>query len=139
MVLQKNDRILTSYLGLMFIVILFTFIPLTLYLPLDVLYIITTEPILRLRKTSMMRMMRSFDHSGEDNNTRKRQYDEALGNGDETQQQNNSSTENDELKEGVSKIMDPPARERPAVSIIKCMYVLFIRSYRTLICDIAII
>ena len=132
MVLQKNDRILTSYLGLMFIVILFTFIPLTLYLPLDVLYIITTEPILRLRKTSMMRMMRSFDHSGEDNNTRKRQYDEALCNGDETQQQNNSSTENDELKEGVSKIMDPPARERPAVSIIKCMYVLFIRSYCTI-------
>jgi len=86
----------------------------------------------------MMRMMRSFDHSGEDNNnTRKRQYDEALGNGDETHQQNN--TENDELKEGVSKMMDPPARERPAVSIyysvtiskfqllIKCMYVLFIR------------
>ena len=61
----------------------------------------------------MMRMMRSFDHSGEENNTRKRQYDEALGNG-ETQQQN--STENDELKEGVSKMMDPPARERPAVS-----------------------
>lgn len=63
----------------------------------------------------MMRMMRSFDHSGEDNNTRKRQYDEALGNGDETNQQ--KSTENDELKEGVSKMMDPPARERPAVSI----------------------
>jgi len=84
-------------------------------------YIIqTTEPILRLRKTSMMRMMRSFDHSGEDNNTRKRQYDEALGNGDETHQQNN--TENDELKEGVSKMMDPPARERPAVSIYFCYY-----------------
>lgn len=67
----------------------------------------------------MMRMMRSFDHSGEDNNTRKRQYDEALGsNGDETHQQN--STENDELKEGVSKMMDPPARERPAVSIYLC-------------------
>ena len=66
----------------------------------------------------MMRMMRSFDHSGEDNNnTRKRQYDEALGNG-ETKQQN--SKENDELKEGVSKMMDPPARERPAVSIYLC-------------------
>ena len=94
-------------------------------------YIITTEPILRLRKTSMMRMMRSFDHSGEDNNTRrKRQYDEALGNGD-THQQNN--TENDELKEGVSKMMDPPARERPAVSYIMLRYVLFIRSYRTML------
>jgi len=83
------------------------------------LYIIITEPILRLRKTSMMRMMRSFDHSGEDSNTRKRQYDEALGNGD--------NTENDELKEGVSKMMDPPARERPAVSkfVSNLMFVLY--------------
>ena len=68
----------------------------------------------------MMRMMRSFDHSGEDN-TRKRQYDEALGNSDETHDQNSGSTDNDnELKEGVSKMMDPPARERPAVSKYLC-------------------
>ena len=80
------------------------------------------EPILRLRKTSAMRMMNSFDHSGEDM-SRKRQYDEALGDGEK-----NDDAENEELKEHVSKMMmdggqdtanlDPPARERPAVSIL---------------------
>ena len=82
------------------------------------------EPILRLRKTSAMRMMNSFDHSGEEM-SRKRQYDEALG---DDNGEKNDDAENEELKEHVSKMMmdgqdttnlDPPARERPAVSF-KC-------------------
>ena len=63
--------------------------------------------------------------------SRKRQYDEALGDGEK-----NDDAENEELKEHVSKMMmdgqdttnlDPPARERPAVSF-KCtrVYHLFI-------------
>lgn len=87
-------------------------------------FILHIEPILRLRKTSAMRMLHSFDHSGEDQKmapsssssaARKRPYDDALGNGD---------PENEELKEHVSQMMngedgknvDPPARERPSVS-----------------------
>ena len=56
--------------------------------------------------------------------SRKRQYDEALGDGEK----NDDDAENEELKEHVSKMMmdggqdtanlDPPARERPAVSIL---------------------
>ena len=55
--------------------------------------------------------------------SRKRQYDEALGD-----EEKNDDAENEELKEHVSKMMmdgqdttnlDPPARERPAVSF-KC-------------------
>ena len=55
---------------------------------------------------------------------RKRPYDEALGNGDKNN--NDTVAENEELKEHVSQMMmmdgedgknvDPPARERPAVS-----------------------
>ena len=98
------------------------------------LFFTSTEPILRLRKTSAMRMLHSFDHSGEDQKmassssssaARKRPYDDALGNGDH---QNND----EELKEHVSQMMggedgknvDPPARERPSVSSLR-----FIQQY----------
>ena len=77
-----------------------------------------------------MRMMNSFDHSGEEM-SRKRQYDEALGD-----EEKNDDAENEELKEHVSKMMmdgqdttnlDPPARERPAVSFnAQDVYHLFI-------------
>ena len=98
------------------------------------------EPILRLRKTSAMRMMNSFDHSGEDM-SRKRQYDEALGDGEK-----NDDAENEELKEHVSKMMmdgqdttnlDPPARERPAVSF-KCTRCI-ISSFSTMYCILTLV
>ena len=71
----------------------------------------------------MMRMMHSFDHSGEEASSRKRQRGEDDNDG-------NDDNADDKLKEQVSKLMrpdnegkgdaeaheDPPARERPAVS-----------------------
>mmetsp|Transcript_14427 Transcript_14427/g.31273 ORF Transcript_14427/g.31273 Transcript_14427/m.31273 type:complete len:778 (-) Transcript_14427:251-2584(-) len=73
------------------------------------------EPILRLRKTSVLRNLHSFDHSGEDM-SRKRLHADAMGANDGNNDDNNA--ENEELKEQVSKMMhhdlDPPARERPA-------------------------
>ena len=65
--------------------------------------------------------------------SRKRRYDEALGDDDG---EKNDDAENEELKEHVSKMMmdgqdttnlDPPARERPAVSFnAQDVYHLFI-------------
>jgi len=87
------------------------------------------EPILRLRQSSAIRMLHSFDHSGEDM-SRKRQYADAMGGGDNNGGKSNGddAENNDELKEQVSKMLcketttegdddakvDPPARERPA-------------------------
>ena len=94
------------------------------------------EPILRLRQSSAIRMLHSFDHSGEEM-SRKRQHADAMGgggggtNGGKSNNNGGHDAENDdELKEQVSKMfckettseegddakVDPPARERPAVS-----------------------
>mmetsp|Transcript_32368 Transcript_32368/g.56366 ORF Transcript_32368/g.56366 Transcript_32368/m.56366 type:complete len:683 (-) Transcript_32368:444-2492(-) len=68
------------------------------------------EPILRLRKTSALRMLHSFDHSGEDMSRKRMRAngdDNGVGGGDNNDDNNEN---NAELKEHV----DPPARERPA-------------------------
>ncbi|KAL9181807.1 hypothetical protein ACHAXT_012150 [Thalassiosira profunda] len=78
------------------------------------------EPILRLRKTSALRMLHSFDHSGEDPTSRKRQHSETLGGegggagGDEGQKGQASKMMCREGDEGGGTKVDPPARERPA-------------------------
>jgi hypothetical protein len=70
------------------------------------------EPILNLRKKSAATHMRNFDSSGEEraNNDRKRPHEEN-GNGE-----NVSKLLCQEV--GVASNEDPPARERPAVSIL---------------------
>jgi len=96
------------------------------------------EPILRLRQSSALRMLHSFDHSGEIISSRKRRRaaDDAIASagkeGGDREDDGEHSDENDEeLKGEVSKMImghrgettthangsareDPPARERPA-------------------------
>ena len=71
------------------------------------------EPILNLQRKSALPHMRSFDSAGEEraNNDRKRPHEESNGGG------NGSKLLCEEVGTASSSNEDPPARERPAVSI----------------------
>lgn len=99
------------------------------------------EPILRLRKTSALRLLRSFDHSGEETT---RVYDDAMGekesNGDGGgDTSGGGGGASDHLRsgneDGDSSRVDPPARERPAVrTFLQCLGYLFC-SFLIVQCD----
>lgn len=97
------------------------------------------EPIFRLRNQSTLQMLQSYDHSGEET-SRKRGIDQQddsndaaaanndiEGKGRKIMRQNHNDTEQNEGTktekngdgddEEDDNVVDPPARERPAVSV----------------------
>jgi hypothetical protein len=97
------------------------------------------EPIFRLRNQSTLQMLQSYDHSGEET-SRKRGIDQQDDSNDDTatangtegkgtkiMRQNHNDTEQNEGTETEKNgdgddeeddnVVDPPARERPAVSV----------------------
>jgi len=74
------------------------------------------EPILNLRKKSAAMHIRNFDSSGEErsNNDRKRPYADAINGDKEGNGDNGNTLFCQEI--GAASNVDPPARERPAVS-----------------------
>mmetsp|Transcript_20991 Transcript_20991/g.44461 ORF Transcript_20991/g.44461 Transcript_20991/m.44461 type:complete len:387 (-) Transcript_20991:2453-3613(-) len=70
------------------------------------------EPILNLRKKSVMRMLQKFDSSGEDNDRgTKRRHSDSV---DADEEMTEEERINREAKKAAVMDEDPPARERPA-------------------------
>jgi len=75
------------------------------------------EPILNLRKKSVMRMLQKFDSSGEDNDRgTKRRHSDSV---DADEEMTEEERINREAKKAAVMDEDPPARERPAFHILR--------------------